>query len=103
MGERAPMRQRRQKVGLMVLVALVPFVVIFGIVMTALATSNEETNGGMSREGSSVADNTETGRRLQSSTYNFATQLEMTVCLNEMHSSDSATVSAEQVNFRRYF
>eukprot|EP00903_Cladosiphon_okamuranus_P018776 g17273.t1 len=39
---------------------------------------------------------TAAGRRLQTTSYEFATQLEMTICLTEDHGTDSATASGEQ-------
>ncbi|CAM9861248.1 unnamed protein product [Scytosiphon promiscuus] len=80
------MAQSRGKTGLMALAVLVPVVVLIGV-----ATRG----GGINRASSAAVDGPE-GRRLQTATYDFATQLEMTVCLTEDHSSDSASSTPEQ-------
>lgn len=77
--------------GLMALAVLVPFVVIVGVFTSGRGdldgAANGETSGRKAVEGR---------RRLQT-TYDFATQLEMTVCLTEDHTTDSASVTAAQV------
>lgn len=85
----------------MALVALVPFVVISTILFQG-GEVERPTNGRTSREKRQVeglsrgAKERQHGRRLQTS-YNFATQLEMTVCLSQDHSSDSAQSTPDQV------
>lgn len=82
------------KMGLMAMAILVPCAVLFGV-----ATSGGRTNGTTSK---AVDGGRSAGRRLQTATYAFATQLEMTICLTEDHGTDSATASGEQVCvFRR--
>lgn len=77
------------KMGLMALAVLVPCAVLFGV-----ATSGGRANGTTSKR---VGGGGSAGRRLQSDTYAFATQTEMTICLTEDHSTDSATASGDQV------
>lgn len=73
--------------GLMALVALVPFGVIMAVVWSGRGEDVATRNGVATGQGQ---------RRLQT-TYSFATQFEMTVCLTADHSTDSASVSADQV------
>lgn len=90
------MSQDRGKMGLMALAALVPFAVIVGVTMSGNARSMDRGwRGGTSRK--AVAGRGPDGRRLQTTTYDFATQLEMTVCLSADHSSESASSTPEQV------
>lgn len=90
-GKRTPVGKMASagKMGLMAMAVLVPCAVLFGV-----AKSGGGTNGMTSKavDGASGA-----GRRLQTATYAFATQLEMTICLTEDHGTDSATASGEQV------
>lgn len=80
------MVQNPGKMVLMALAALVPLLVLIGV-----STSGNGMNGATSK----AVDGE--GRRLQTATYDFATQLEMTICLTEEHTSDSATSTADQV------
>lgn len=97
------MAQSRGSKGLMALVALVPFVVISTMLFQQGGRVNRATNGRTSRgkreaEGlSRGAKERQQGRRLQTSSYNFATQLEMTVCLSADHTTDSAQSTTVQV------
>lgn len=81
--------------GLMALAVLVPFVVLVSVFTSGggdlEGAANGETSGRKAVEGGGASR-----RRLQT-TYDFATQLEMTVCLTEDHSTDSASVTAAQV------
>lgn len=77
------------KMGLMAMAVLVACAVLIGV-----ATSGGGTNGTTSK---AVAGGGGAGRRLQTDTFAFATQLEMTICLTEDHGTDSATASGEQV------
>lgn len=78
------------KMGLMALAALVPCAVLIGV-----ATSGQGMTGGTSN---AVGAGRGAGRRLQTGeTYAFATQTEMTVCLTEDHTTDSATATVDQV------
>lgn len=86
-GRTSIMAQSVGKTGLMVLAVLVPVVVFLGV-----ATSG----GGINRASSAAVDGLD-GRRLQTATYDFATQLEMTVCLTEDHNTDSVSSTPEQV------
>lgn len=86
----------------MALVGLVPFAVITGVVMTTGGVERAMMNGGTSvgtkaAEGGGAKGEGREGRRLQSTTYDFATQLEMTVCLQQGHSADSATIMGDEV------
>lgn len=91
------MTQNRGKMGLMAVAALIPFGVIMGVMMSKGGVEERAVNGVTSAR-RAAGDRDEAGRRLQTATYDFATQLEMTVCLTEDHSSDAATASAEQVS-----
>lgn len=75
--------------------ALIP-ALILGVAMTVLA---EETAIGGAAAGQTYAAGRDSngGRRLQSTTYNFATQLEMTVCLSTDHSTDAASSTPDEV------
>lgn len=84
--------------GLMSLAALVPLVVLIGV-----ATSGGGMGGATLKAVDGVAG---TGRRLTTSSASettaseqrdFATQLEMTVCLTDDHNTDSASTTDEQV------
>lgn len=95
------MAQSAGKMGLMALAALVPFAVLLGI-----ATSG---GSGVGRSGATfkaVDGVAGTGRRLTTSSsasdtasgqIDFATQLEMTLCLSPGHNTDSASSTDEQV------
>lgn len=80
------MAQKPGKLVLKALAALVPLMVLIGV-----STSGNGMNGATSK----AVDGA--GRRLQTATYDFATQLEMTICLTEEHTSDSATSTTGQV------
>lgn len=80
--------------GLMALAVLVPFAVIVGIFTSGSGDLEGAANGETSER--KAVEGGASRRRLQT-TYDFATQLEMTVCLTEDHTTDSASVSAEQV------
>lgn len=88
------MSHSRGKMGLMALAVLVPFVVIVGIFTSGSGDLEGAANGETSER--KAVEGRASRRRLQT-TYDFATQLEMTVCLTEDHTTDSASVSAEQV------
>lgn len=77
------------KMGLMAMAALVPCAVLIGV-----ATSGGGTAGTVSK---AVDGGRGAARRLQTDTIAFATQLEMTICLNLEHTTDSATASGDQV------
>lgn len=79
--------------GLMALAVLVPFAVIVGIFTSGSGDLEGAANGETSER--KAVEGGASRRRLQT-TYDFATQLEMTVCLTEDHTTDSASVSAEQ-------
>lgn len=81
--------------GLMALAVLVPCAVLIGV-----ATSGQGMTGATSK---SVGGGRGEGRRLQTETYAFATQLEMTICLTDGHTTDSATSTPEQVCSRGVF
>lgn len=83
------------KMGLMALAVLVPCAVLIGV-----ATSGQGMTGATSK---AVGGERGEGRRLQTDTYAFATQLEMTVCLTEDHTTDSASSTPEQVCSRGVF
>lgn len=89
------MTRSREKVGLLVLAVLVPFAVIVGVMTSGRGLDSAAANGATS--GRKAVDGGGQGRRLQTSEFDFATQLEMTVCLTDDHTTDSATVSADQV------
>ncbi|CAM9568306.1 unnamed protein product [Choristocarpus tenellus] len=75
-------------VGLLLLAGLIPV----GVIMRSgneIGTTNrfsKQTAGLYSGQ----------GRRLQTESFDFATQLEMTVCLHEDHTTDAATITPEQ-------
>ncbi|CAM9969587.1 unnamed protein product [Ectocarpus sp. 4 AP-2014] len=80
------MAQKPGKLVLKALAALVPLMVLIGV-----STSGNGMNGATSK----AVDGA--GRRLQTATYDFATQLEMTICLTEEHTTDSATSTTDQL------
>ncbi|CAM9391550.1 unnamed protein product, partial [Hapterophycus canaliculatus] len=80
------MAQRRGNAGLMALAVLVAVVVLIGVA----------TSGGGRIGATSAAVDGQGGRRLQTATYDFATQLEMTVCLTEDHNTDSVSSTPEE-------
>lgn len=81
--------------GLMSLVAVVPILVLLGVANIG--------GGGAGMDGATreaVDGVARAGRRLQTSSAassDFATQLEMTVCLTDDHNTDSASTTPEQV------
>ncbi|CAM9979445.1 unnamed protein product [Ascophyllum nodosum] len=76
----------------MALAALLPIAVIVGIVLGGRGEHGPWHNRSYGRRGARPGFS---GRRLQS-TSKFATQLEMTVCLTDDHTSESASSTADQ-------
>lgn len=81
--------------GLMALAVLVPLVVLVSVFTSGGGDLEGAANGETSGR-KAVEDGRASRRRLQT-TYDFATQLEMTVCLTDEHTTDSASVTAAQV------
>ncbi|CAM9292357.1 unnamed protein product, partial [Discosporangium mesarthrocarpum] len=79
--------QRYGVLGLLALAALLPV----GVVM-----SSGNDLGLATRPTAAGTGGREDGRRLQVETYEFATQLEMTVCLSLVHTTDAATINQAQ-------
>lgn len=94
------MNQSPGKMGLMSLVVLVPVVVLFGFAtsgggwmgtdVTLKAVDGVAGTGRRLTTTSSASETTSEQRE-------FATQLEMTVCLTDDHNTDSASTTDEQV------
>lgn len=71
--------------------------IILGTVLGSVAKTDETKNGATSGDTSAVAIHAHRRRRLET-THDFATQLEMTVCLKDDHTSDSASLSGDEVS-----
>lgn len=82
----------------MAVAAMVLFGVMVSVMMSNGGVEERAVNGVTSARRTAGG---EEGRRLQAATYDFATQLEMTVCLTADHSVASAKISAEEVSHRR--